>query len=125
MPDGLSVVCAVTEVRERKRPSGQRGRCACAAPCAARVATPGKIETTATADPSTAAPVDQQSTVPVGARRAPNGFEQTVTQRDPFQYPPVWRRRKLPCRSVPSNSNAHLRLRQTHGIYQAATDFVV
>ena len=26
-----------------------------------------------TADPSTAAPVDQQSTVPVRARRAPNG----------------------------------------------------
>src|SRR6476469_10031747 len=107
MPDGLPVVCAVAEVRERKRPAGQGGRGACAASCAARIAAPGEMKSTATADPSTAAPVDKLSTVPIRARRAPTGFDQTVIQRDPFQYPPVWRRRKLPCRSVSSNSNAY------------------
>ena len=116
MPAGLPVVCAVAEVRERKRPAGQGGCGAGAASGAARIAASGKMKSTATADPSTAAPVDQQSTVPVRARRAPNGFDQTVIQRDPFQYPPVWRRRKLPCRSVSSNSE---------WLFSAALNYVV
>src|SRR4051812_17699973 len=44
MPDGLPVVCAVAEVRERKRPFGQGGRGARAGSCAARIAASGKMK---------------------------------------------------------------------------------
>jgi hypothetical protein len=43
------------------------------------------VRTTTTADPSTAAPMDQRSTVPDRARRAPDVLRRNKVQRNPFR----------------------------------------
>ena len=81
----------------------RRARCACCGWCSTNCSA-RTDEIHGDGRPLDGRPRGPASTVPIRARRAPTGFDQTVIQRDPFQYPPVWRRRKLPRRSVSSNS---------------------
>ena len=125
MPAGLPIVCAVAEMWERKRPTGQGGRRSCAATGAARIAASRKVKPRRRPTPRRPPPWTSNRRCRFG-----HAERQTVAIKRSYNAIRFNTHRygadvNYLVGALLSNSDLHFRQRQIHGLYQGATDFVV